>query len=366
MIDLDAMSRNLAAFRSIVGDTSVMAVVKANAYGHGATACSKRLVAEGVDSLAVALVEEAVELREAAIDSDIVVLGSFFPGQEGSIIRHNLEPVIYQKHTAAALNDAAATAGVVVDIHVKIDTGMSRLGIDASDAEDFAEFLVNLRNLRVKGVMTHFPAADDVAQDDLTRAQIELFDNCCKAFTGRGHSPRYFDLANSPGALAHPSSRKDLIRLGGGLYGLLDDIMRGHRALPLLEPVMSLRSKVAHLRDVPEGTAVGYGRTFVAKRASKLAAVPIGYADGFPRGLSNKGSALIRGRPAPVAGIVSMDWTVFDVTEISDVEVGDDVILIGRSGDRSISAAEIAGTIDTIGYEITCGISGRVPRRYYP
>jgi alanine racemase len=343
-----------------------MAVVKADAYGHGAVECSKRLVAEGVESLAVALAEEAVELRGSAIDSDIVVLGSFFPGQEAAFIQHKLEPVIYQRHTAALLNDAAAAAGVVVDIHIKIDTGMSRLGIDAADASDFADLLAKMHNLRVKGMMTHFPSADDPAQDHFTRAQIELFDRCCEAFTVRGHSPRFFDLANSPGALAHPASRKNLIRLGGGLYGLLDDIMRSHPALPRLEPVMSLRSAIANLRDVPAGTSVGYGRTFVTGRASKLAAVPIGYADGFPRGLSNKGAGLIRGQIAPVAGIVSMDWTVFDVTDIAGVEIGDEVVLIGRSGDRSISAADIAGNVDTIGYEITCGISGRVPRRYLP
>lgn len=363
VIDLGALSRNLAKLRGMVGDCSIMAVVKANAYGHGASSCALRLAEDNIGSFGVALVEEAIELREAGISADIVILGSIFHGQEEAVLRHRLEPMICSRGLAESLNNKAISTGRVIDIHVKVDTGMSRLGIDATDAADFAAYLKDLKALRVKGIMTHFPAADDPLNDDFTLSQIELFDACCRSFTAADHMPEIFDIANSPGALAHPKSRNNMVRLGGGLYGLLDDIMRGHSSLPDLEHVMTLRSEIAHIRRIEAGTTVGYGRSFTAERATVLAAVPIGYADGYPRGLSNCGNAIIRGQKAPVAGIVSMDWTIFDVTDVADAAVGDDVLLIGSSEGFSVSAADIAGLCGTIGYEITCGISSRVPRR---
>ncbi|MBX3292857.1 MAG: alanine racemase [Acidobacteria bacterium] len=366
VIDLGALSRNLAALRGIVADGSIMAVVKADAYGHGAASCALRLTEDNIGSFGVAIIEEAVELREAGISGDIVVLGSIFHGQEEAVLRYRLEPMICSRGTAESLNSAAISAGRIADIHIKVDTGMSRLGIDTADAADFAAFLKGLTGLRVKGIMSHFPAADDPKNDDFTVSQIEMFDACCRSFTSVGHRPEILGIANSPGALAHPGSRKNMVRMGGGLYGLLDDIMRGHSALPDLEHVMTLRSEIAHIRQIDAGTTVGYGRSFTATRSTRLAAVPIGYADGYPRRLSNCGNAIIRGQKAPVAGIVSMDWTIFDVTEVADAAVGDEVLLIGNSEGLSITAAEIAGLCGTIGYEITCGISDRVPRRYVP
>ncbi|QQS33404.1 MAG: alanine racemase [Acidobacteriota bacterium] len=364
VIDLGALSRNLSTLRNIAGDSAILAVVKADAYGHGAAPCSARLEKEGISSFGVAMIEEALELRNSGISGDIVILGSIFHGQEEAVLQHRLEPMLCSRRTAESLNSAAISAGKVADIHVKVDTGMSRIGIDATDAADFAAYLKGLTGLRVKGIMSHFPAADDPQNDDFTVSQIEMFDDCCRSFTAAGHHPEVFDIANSPGTLAHSGSRKNMVRLGGGLYGLLDDIMRGHSALPDLEHVMSLRSEIAHVRQVDAGTTVGYGRSFTTERPTRLAAVPIGYADGYPRGLSNRGSALIRGQKAKVAGIVSMDWTIFDVTDIADAAIGDEVLLIGNSEGLSVTAADIAGLCGTIGYEITCGVSQRVPKRY--
>jgi alanine racemase len=366
VISLDALACNLETFRSLVATAEIMAVVKADAYGHGAVKCSKRLVEEGVSNLAVATCGEAIELRLSGIEADIVVLGSIFPGEEAAIVEFALEPMVCSREAAEHINDAARRKGKTVNIHVKVDTGMSRLGIDASEVSYFANFLNGLSHLRVKGIMTHFPVADDPAKDDFTNAQIELFDQCIDAFRKAGHTPNFTHLANSPGALAHRSSRRNIVRIGGGLYGLLDDIMQGHHSLPRLKPVMALRSAITGIRDIGPGTGVGYGLTFIAQRPTRLAQVPIGYADGYPRGLSNKGFALIRGERARVAGIVSMDWTIFDVTDIPDASVGDEVILIGSSGEHSITSADLAGLAGTIGYEITCGISKRVPRRYVP
>lgn len=365
-ISLDALTFNLETFRSLVAPAEIMAVVKADAYGHGAVECSKRLVEEGVSNLAVATCGEAIELRLSGIKADIVVLGSVFPGEGAAIVEFALEPMVCSREAAEHINDAARQKNKTVNIHVKVDTGMSRLGIDASKASEFADLLNGLPYLQVKGIMTHFPAADDPAKDHFTNTQIELFDQCIDAFREAGHIPTFTHLANSPGALAHGSSRRNIVRIGGGLYGLLDDIMRGHHSMPRLKPVMALRSAITGIRDIAPGTGVGYGLTFTAQRPTRLAQVPIGYADGYPRNLSNKGCALIRGEKAPVAGIVSMDWTIFDVTDIPDASVGDEVVLIGSSGDRSISSADLAGLAGTIGYEITCGISKRVPRRYAP
>lgn len=366
VISLDALTSNLRTFRSLATPADIMAVVKADAYGHGAVECAKRLIEEGVSYLAVATCGEAVELRRSGIEADIVILGSIFVGEGAVAVEFGLEPMVCSREVAEHLNEAGRRKNKAVNIHVKIDTGMSRLGIDASEASEFADLLNGLPYLHVKGIMTHFSVADDAARDRVTVAQIELFDECVEAFRRAGHDPAFTHMANSPGALAHSSSRRNIVRIGGGLYGLLDDIMRGHPALPDLQPAMALRSAIAGIRSIGPGTGVGYGHTFIAKRPTRLAQVPIGYADGYPRSLSNKGFALIRGKKAPVAGIVSMDWTLFDITDIPEAATDDEVILIGKSGKRSISAADLAGLAGTIGYEITCGISERVPRRYIP
>jgi len=361
-IDLDALAFNLRSAGDFLGrDTEIMAVVKADAYGHGAVECSKRLRSEGVGRLAVAIVEEAVELRAAGIDGETLILGGIWPDQAALILEHGLTPAIFRIESAAALNSLCAAQGKTAKIHVKIDTGMGRVGVPYSDAAAFADALAQLTNIEVEALMTHFASADDLDQSDYTNSQMDRFGAVVEVFANAGIRPPILDLANSPASVAFPRSRSGLVRLGGILYGLGSDILPDVPR-PDLKPVMSLTSEVGFIKNVHAGESLGYGRTFIAQRDSLIATVPIGYADGYPRILSNKGEMIVCGQTVPVVGRVSMDWTILDVTDIPNVEVGTKVTIIGRDDGGWISAADIARDTDTISYEITCGFGRRVPR----
>jgi alanine racemase len=364
-INLDNLAFNFHSAKSFIGpNTKYMAVVKADAYGHGAIECAKRLEAEGVDWFGVALPEEGVELRKAGIRKLILCLGGFWDGQESVALNYGLTPVIFQIEKATTLNAAAARRGTDVSIHVKIDTGMGRVGIRYGEVAEFADQLRALPHLRVEGLMTHFAAADDLGQTNFTNLQIERFNTAVAIFREKGFTPAYLDLANSPGAVAHPSSRSNLVRLGGILYGLGGDVLPDGIAKPELKAVMSLRTKIAHLKTVPVGETIGYGRTFTTDTESKIATIPIGYQDGYSRTLSNNGRAIVRGVYVPVVGRVSMDWTTLDVTGVEGAKLGDEVILIGEDSGLHIRAEDLARATNTISYEITCGINRRVPRLY--
>lgn len=362
-IDLDALAFNFHSSKKFIGaDVKYMAVVKADGYGHGAAACAVRLESEGVDWFGVAIPEEGVEIRQAGVKSPILCLGSFWPGQERLLFEHNLTPVVYDLAIAKRLSQFATEHEQNIDVHIKIDTGMGRVGVGFRDAAIFADALTGLRELRVTGMLTHFASAEDPSENAFTSLQIERFEKACAEFITAGHKPELFDLANSPGAIAHPESRRNMVRLGGALYGLIEDILPSEAPRPDLRPVLSLSSRIAYLRQVPAGESLGYGRTFVTTRDSVIALVPIGYADGYPRGLSNRGRAFVNGHFAPLAGRISMDWTLLDVTDIPNVSVGDEVFLIGGGESHAIKASDLARELGTIGYEITCGISPRVPR----
>lgn len=362
-INLDNLAENFRASRQFIGpEYKYMAIVKADAYGHGAVECSNRLEAEGVDWFGVAIPEEGVELRRAGIRAPILCLGSFWHGQETIVIDNDLTPVVFDIEKAASLSHAAAARGQTVDIHVKIDTGMGRVGVRHDEAARFAKHLTTFGNLNVTGLMTHFAVADDPRQDEFTVTQMARFDEALAAFHDVAYRLEIIDLANSPGAISHPQSRGNLVRLGGALYGLLDDILPPGAEGPNLKPVASLRSRIAYLKNVPKGDDLGYGRTFTTKRDSQIALVPVGYADGYARGLSNKASALVNEQIVPVVGRVSMDWTLLDVTDLDHVRVDDQVTLIGSDGANEITAADLARQLGTIGYEVTCCISARVPR----
>lgn len=363
VIDLDALAFNFHSVKTFIGDAvQYLAVVKANAYGHGAVECSRRLEAEGIDWLGVALPEEGVELREGGITSPILCLGSFWPGQESLIIDNDLTPVIFAIEKAGSLNAEAAKRGVVVDVHVKIDTGMGRVGIRYEDAEEFAAEFRQYANLSIDGIMTHFAAADDLEQNDFTNRQISRFNWAVEAFKQQGIVPTYRDLANSPGAIAHSNSLGNMVRLGGVLYGLGGDVLPSGIKTPELKPVMSVVSEIALVKQVAEGETVGYGRTFAAQRESVIASVPIGYHDGYARNLSNRGNMIVNGKIAPVVGRISMDWVTIDISEIAGANAGTRVTVIGSEHDISIKAEDIAAMLSTISYEVTCGISTRVPR----
>ncbi len=367
-IDLDALAHNFREVRSAVGrGVMIMAVVKANAYGHGVTECARRLIAEGADWLAVALPEEGIALREAGIllAQPILILGGFWESQAAVCIKHNLVPVLYRREMAEALNRAARTVGVVACAHVKVDTGMGRLGVRFDEINEFAEALRSLKNIRIEGLLTHFAAADEVESNDFTAEQTGHFHAAKNAFSRRGIEIKFEYLSNSAGTFAHPESRGNIVRPGGVLYGLWRDVLPPLKAGPDLQPVMSLRTRIALLKKVPAGETLGYGRTFTTTRESLIATLPIGYHDGYPRALSNSGRVIVRGCYAPIVGRVSMDMALIDVTDVPGAAHSDVVTLIGRDKELSISAEEVAQTAGTISYEVTCGISeSRVPRYY--
>lgn len=364
-INLDNLAFNFHSARQFIGsEVKYMAVVKADAYGHGAVECARRLEAEGIDWFGVALPEEGVELRAAGIRKLILCLGSFWEGQENAILNYNLTPVIYRMENAESLNHAAEERGTSIDIHVKIDTGMGRIGVRFDEVAEFADRLKKLPALRLQGLMTHFASADDLSENDFTALQIEQFNRAVAIFEEKGFRPIYKDLANSPGAVVHPESRQTMVRLGGILYGLGGDVLPKNVDKPELKPVLSLHSRIAHLKTVPEGETLGYGRTFRTEKESLIATVPIGYQDGYSRVLSNTGRVIVGGAYVPVVGRISMDWTLVDVSDAPNVKVGDEVILIGEKDGLSVPAEELARKTDTISYEITCGINRRVARRF--
>lgn len=364
-IDLDALAFNMHSVRRFVGEgVDCMAVVKADAYGHGAVECSRRLQAEGTNIFAVATLDEGIELRNAGITKPILVLGGLWPGQAPPFFDHDLTPVLFTLEQAEQMNTAAAERGETIDIHIKIDTGMGRVGFRWDGFTEAAEKLSKLAFLSIDGIMSHFAVADDLVANDFTNTQLRRFEEVVNTATSFGIKPTYVDMANSPGAVAHANARLGLVRLGGVLYGLGGDVLPGGIDVPKLKPVMSLKSKIAMIKTVPKSESIGYGRTFTAERDSVIATIPIGYHDGLPRTLSNKGRFIINGKFAPIVGRVSMDWTTVDVTDISNTSVGDTVTIIGTENDCEIKAEDLAKLTDTISYEITCGLSPRVPRIY--
>jgi len=365
-IDLAALAHNLRLIRKRIGpDVRILAAVKANAYGHDAVECARRLEKEGADWFGVAIPEEGIELRSAGITRPVLCLGGFWQGQESACIQQHLTPVIYRLDILDALNSAAADAHATIDVHVKIDTGMGRLGIRVDEVSDFAEAIKRFPHVRVDGLMTHLAAADEVSLESFTEQQLDRFEEAVRGFRAHGFEPGYIHAANSAAAFAHARARGNMVRPGGALYGFTRDVFPANMAVPELKAVMSVHSRIALLKSVPAGEKLGYGCTFETSRESLIATIPIGYDDGYRRALSNRGRVIVRGKWAPVVGRVSMDLTLVDVTEIAGVAEGDQVTMLGRQGDLEITAEELGQLAGTISYEITCGISNRVPRIYH-
>ena len=364
-IDLTALAANFHVVKDRVGpDVKVMAVVKANAYGHGAVECARRLEAEGADWFGVALPEEGIELRNASIAKPILCLAGFWGEQATGCLQQQLVPVVYRLDTIEAYDRAARARQVVADVHLKIDTGMGRLGVRFDEVSDFVAALKKFKNIRVDGFMTHFAAADEPSCEILTKDQNQRFETAVAAFREQGFDPTYRHLANSAAIFGQPNARGNLVRPGGVLYGLWRDILAPEDRDVNLRPVMSLHSRITLLKWVPQGETVGYGCTFEASRKTLVATIPIGYDDGYMRALSNRGHAIIRGVYATVIGRISMDLTLIDVTNVPGVQTEDEVTFLGREGELSVSAEEIARTAGTLSYEVTCGVSERVPRIY--
>ncbi|MFP5263497.1 MAG: alanine racemase [Blastocatellia bacterium] len=362
-INLDNLVHNFHVMRAAVGpDAAIMPAVKADAYGHGAIDCARALEAAGADWFGVALPEEGIKLRDAGVSRPILCLGGFWEGQEGLVVARGLTPVVFRLDLLERLDAAARAAGANACYHLKVDTGMGRLGVPHDGLADFLDGAARFDNVRLDGVMTHLASADEPCKAEFTARQISLFEGAVEAVRERGHRPTWVHAANSAASHAYPRARGNLVRIGGVMYGLWRDVTRPDLAPLDWRPVMSLHARVALVKTVAAGTPLGYGGTFVTGRESLIATLPIGYEDGLRRGLSNRGRVIVRGRFAPIVGRVSMDLTLVDVTGIGDVTTGDEVVIIGGRGPNRINAEEVAALLETISYEVTCGISDRVPR----
>jgi alanine racemase len=355
-VDLPAMAHNLAAVRTVAGGARVYAVVKADAYGHGLTPVARWLERQGVDGLCVALAEEGLTLRACGVTAPILVLSGAYADAHERVLAAHLTPVVHGFAQAEAF--ARAAAGRSVGVHLKLDTGMGRLGIQVSELGALLDALRQLPELRIEGVMTHFAGAD--ADPAYTRTQLERFHAGVEAIRAHGHTPRLLHAANSAAAYNHPESRLNIVRVGLALYG----VAPAPSALDTLQPVMRLRSEVLALRELPAGSPVGYDQTYTTSRPSRIATVPIGYGDGLMRAASNRGFMLVRGAACPIVGRISMDLTTLDVTDAPGCELGDEVVVIGKQAGAEITAVQLAGACDTIAYEVLTNISPRVPRFY--
>jgi len=361
-VNLDAIAHNIQLIRKkVTSRVKIMAVVKADGYGHGAIEVAKTAIESGADYLAVAIPEEGLELRRAGIEAPILVLGLIPPEKVQVIVEHNLTQTICTKELAEALSAKAQELDRVAKVHVKVDTGMGRIGVLPEDVVNFIKQISNLKGIRIEGIFTHFSEADK-KDKTFTELQIARFKQIITKLERIGIQIPIKHAANSAGILDLPSSYFDLVRPGIMIYGLYPSKEIIHTLN--LKPAMSFKTAVAYLKTVPPRTPISYGRTFITQKESVIATLPVGYADGYNRLLSNKGEVLIRGRRAPVVGRVCMDMTVVDVSHIPGVRVGDEVVLFGKQGDDEISIDEVAYKINTINYEVVCNIGKRVPRIY--
>jgi alanine racemase len=367
-IDLDNLVHNFQLIRSVVGTAvAIMPAVKANAYGHGALRCAGALEGAGADWFGVALPTEGAALRDAGVTKPILCLAGYWDGDEELLIQRNLTPVIFREAQLDKLDRRLAAAGQRVDFHLKVDTGMGRLGVPFGELNQFLDAVARYSRLNLDGVLTHLASADLPEQRDFTSRQWDLFEAAVATVRDRGFHPRWIHGANGAAAHAFPAARcepANLIRPGGLVYGLWRDVTDPTVAPLDLRPVLSLRARISHLKVVPPGTQLGYGGTFRTARVTNVATLPIGYADGISRALSNRGHVLVRESRVPIIGRVSMDLTLIDVTDIEGVKTGDDVVLIGRQGAQVINAEDVAIASGSISYEVTCRVGERVPRVY--
>ncbi len=421
-INLNALSGNLHVINELSKGRPAIAVVKADAYGHGAVEVSRRLVRDGIKYLAVAFTEEAKALRDAGITAQVLVL---FDPDIGDIFKYNLVPVISSKGAALALSKEAERAGKEVGVHIKVDTGMGRLGLTGSDAGDIAA-IADLKNIRIDGIMSHFSEAD-LADISFAQVQMEKFSNLRQALSAKGLKIKLFHIANSAAVITLPDSHFDAVRPGLMLYGYspLNDrdascVMRHeikdkdnesfdasrithyasrsfdasrithhasrsfdasrithyasrsfdasritHHALRSLIPVMTVKARIIALRKLSAGAPISYGRTFITQRDSLIGVVSAGYADGFDRRFSNNATMLVRGKRVPVVGRVCMDLSMIDVTDAGGVQEGDEAVILGRQGNESLDASDLAFRAGTIPYEILLSLGSRARRVYH-
>jgi len=363
-IDLAAIAANVRVACELAGPTAaVMAVVKADAYGHGAAPVAREALGAGATWLGVAVPEEGAALRAAGLQARILVLGPIAPAQAAAVAAHDLDQCVSDPGQAEAISREAVARGRVQRLHLKVDTGMGRVGLPPRAVRAAAERIAAFPAVRLVGLMTHFADAD--ADDpEFTREQLARFETVSRDLRAAGIAIPLRHAANSAGLIRHPDARLDLVRPGIMLYGCPPCATR-RPGDPVLAPALRLRTAISQLADLAAGASVSYGRTFVAPRDVRIATLPIGYADGLSRLLSGRGQALILGRRVPIVGRVCMDMAMVDVTNVPGVRVGDEAVLIGRQGGEEITADEVAGLTATISYEVLCSIGPRVPRIYH-
>lgn len=359
-IDIDALKHNFEQIKSLCDGSEIMAVVKADAYGHSAKAVAPVLDSMGAASFAVSNIEEAFSLREIGIDKPILILGYTPPALAKQLFENKITQTVFSYEYAQLLSQKAVELGVTLNVHIKLDTGMGRIGFDAKSDVGLSNVLkiFELENLEFEGIFTHFAVADEKDTDSVafTQLQYNRFWNTVEYLSKHGHSFKYKHCCNSAGIAYAAEKHLDICRAGILLYGLKPNA-QNELPLPFM-PVMTVKSVISLVKDIKVGDSVGYGLTFTATKAMRVATVTAGYADGYPRKLSNKGYVLINGQKANIIGRISMDQMSVDVTHIDNVKMGDEVILFGKD----LSVDVLAELTDTINYELICGISPRVTR----
>jgi alanine racemase len=365
IVNLARLEHNIRSLRALLSPgTDFMAIVKANAYGHGAEMVAHRAVSSGASWLGVALPEEGAELREKGISVPILVLGEIDEEQCGTILKYGLTQAVPSLATAHCLNQAARSAGKKASVHLKLDTGMGRIGFRSlEELMAAARELKGMEGISVNGAFTHFASADET-DPSFTRKQIERFDKMIQILEENGFRLNAVHASNSAGILNFPDANYNLVRGGISMYGYCPSSDTVLSDPVQLLPVLQWETKIVHIKTVEEGSSISYGRTYIASGERRVATLPVGYADGYSRLLSSKAHVLIRGKRAPIIGRVCMDQVMADITDIPGASLGDTAVLLGEQGLESITADELADICSTISYEILTSISERVPRVY--
>jgi alanine racemase len=360
LIHLDRLAHNMRLLQELVGERPLWPAIKANAYGHDAGIVARHLTSLGYGTLCVAHSEEAAELRRAGVRARFLVLSASLPDEAERLVEPDLEPVVCDLETLEALSRAAQRAGVRVPVHVKVDTGMGRIGIRPEELEPFLDRCRELKGVRVRGLMSHFPRADE-ADKRFSRQQLEVFRQLRDATRASGIE--VYHLANSAAIFDLPDSHFDAARPGISIYGLPPSREIASPRVAELEPVLEWRTRITFLKEVASGVGLSYGHSFHTERPSLIGTIPVGYGDGLGRRLSNRIDVLVRGARCPQVGTITMDQSLVDVTSLRGrVQLGDEVVLLGRDGDERIGADDWAAQLGTINYEIVTAISRRVPR----
>mgnify|MGYP001299260798 CR=1 FL=1 len=379
-INLDSFRHNLHSIKSLIGpDVGTMAIIKADAYGHGAIQCAHAAIKEQVNYIGVGIIQEAIELRENGITSPILILGGIYPNEIEDLIKYNLSTSLSNSVIASAISKKAEQANKSVGVHIKIDTGMGRLGIQPEDFLSLLNNVITCKNLKIDGLFTHFSSADE-EDPETTHHQISIFSNVLKKLHTTNFSKMIsennrilFHSANTAGLLRFPESRFDLVRPGISLFGsfpsptvasVFDSLTNENKGTKL-RPVMNWKTKIIQIQTLRKGVPVSYGGRYVTKNdGTRIATIPVGYADGLSRRLSNNMELLVKETRVKQVGTICMDMCLIDITNLPDVTMGEEVVIFGSQGKGQIKVEELATKADTIPYEILCGIGKRVPRIY--